>query len=139
MGTIAQAIATIALSFSQAMLTPKDPWSWIAFAAAGTATMISTIAAIHSATGYAQGGIVDGRGGGFVGGTAYSGDNVGNVRLDSGELVLNKSQQSNLASALDGNPMNSLKLTAVVSGEQILLVANRTTRRQGKGELLTWR
>jgi hypothetical protein len=138
-GTVAQAIATIALSFSQAMLTPKDPWSWIAAAAAGTATMISTISAIHSATGYAQGGIVDGRGGGFVGGTAYSGDNVGNVRLDSGELVLNKSQQSNLASALDGNPMSSLNLTAVVSGEQILLVANRTTRRQGKGELVTWR
>lgn len=101
--------------------------------------MISTISAIHSSTGYAQGGIVDGRAGGFVGGTAYSGDNVGNVRLDSGELVLNKSQQNNLANALDGNPMNSLKLTAVVSGEQILLVANRTTRRQGKGELLTWR
>lgn len=139
MGTIAQAIATIALSYAQTLAKTKGPWEWIAFAATGLATMISTISAIHSATGYAQGGIVDGRGGGFVGGTAYSGDNVGNVRLDSGELVLNKSQQSNLASALDGNPMSSLNLTAVVSGEQILLVANRTTRRQGKGELLTWR
>lgn len=139
MGTIAQAIATIALSYAQTLAKTKGPWEWIAFAATGLATMISTISAIHSSTGYAQGGIVDGRAGGFVGGTAYSGDNVGNVRLDSGELVLNKSQQNNLATALDGNPMNSLNLTAVVSGEQILLVANRTTRRQGKGELLTWR
>lgn len=139
MGTIAQAIATIALTFAKSLDKTFGTWDWIAAAAAGTATMISTISAIHSATGYAQGGIVDGRTGGFVGGTAYSGDNVGNVRLDSGELVLNKSQQNNLASALDGNPMNSLNLTAVVSGEQILLVANRTTRRQGKGELLTWR
>lgn len=141
MGTIAQAIATIALGYAQATASAAKlgPWAWIAFAATGLATMISTISAIHSATGYAQGGIVDGRAGGFVGGTAYSGDNVGNVRLDSGELVLNKSQQSNLASALDGNPMSSLNLTAAVSGEQILLVANRTTRRQGKGELLTWR
>lgn len=141
MGTIAQAIATIVLGYAQATTSAAKlgPWAWIAFAATGLATMISTISAIHSSTGYAQGGIVDGRAGGFVGGTAYSGDNVGNVRLDSGELVLNKSQQNNLANALDGNPMNSLKLTAVVSGEQILLVANRTTRRQGKGELLTWR
>jgi hypothetical protein len=139
MGTIAQAIATIALTFASSLKGTVTPWDWIAAAAAGTATMISTISAIHSATGYAQGGIVDGRAGGFVGGTAYSGDNVGNVRLDSGELVLNKSQQNNLASALDGTPMNSLNLTAAVSGEQILLVANRTTRRQGKGELLTWR
>jgi hypothetical protein len=141
MGTIAQAVASIALGAGKAIAQYKTftGWDWIAFAATATATMISTIASVHSATGYAQGGIVDGTQGGFVGGTAYSGDNVGNVRLDSGELVLNKSQQNNLASALDGTPMNSLNLTAAVSGEQILLVANRTTRRQGKGELLTWR
>ena len=101
--------------------------------------MLSTISAIHSATGYAQGGIVDGRGGGFVPGSSFSGDNLGNVMLNSGELVLNQSQQNNLANALTGNPMSSMRLSAVVSGEQILLVANRTTRRQGRGELVTFR
>lgn len=142
MGTIAQAIASIALGYAQATVQAGEtggPWAWIAFAASGLATMLSTISAIHSATGYAQGGIVDGRGGGFVPGSSFSGDNLGNVMLNSGELVLNQSQQNNLANALTGNPMSSMRLSAVVSGEQILLVANRTTRRQGRGELVTFR
>jgi len=141
MGTIAQAIASIALGYAQAteQASSMGPWAWIAFAATGLATMLSTISAIHSATGYAQGGIVDGRGGGFVPGSSFSGDNLGNVMLNSGELVLNQSQQNNLANALTGNPMSSMRLSAVVSGEQILLVANRTTRRQGRGELVTFR
>jgi hypothetical protein len=142
MGTIAQAIASIALGYAQATVQAGEtggPWAWIAFAASGLATMLSTISAIHSATGYAQGGIVDGRGGGFVPGSSFSGDNVGNVMLDSGELILNRVQQNSLANALTGNPMSSMRLSAVVSGEQILLVANRTTRRQGRGELVTFR
>jgi hypothetical protein len=142
MGTIAQAIASIALGYAQATVQAGEtggPWAWIAFAASGLATMLSTISAIHSATGYAQGGIVDGRGGGFVPGSSFSGDNVGNVMLDSGELILNRVQQNSLANVLTGNPMSSMRLSAVVSGEQILLVANRTTRRQGRGELVTFR
>lgn len=139
-GLVMQAIGNVALSFSQAMATPKDPWSWIAFAAAGTATMISTIAAIHSATGYAQGGIVDGRGGGFVGGTAYSGDNIGNVRLDAGELVLNRSQQNNLATALRTDGENSgMRLYAVVKGEDIYLSQVNYRNRTGKGEYVRTR
>ncbi len=139
-GLVMQAIGNVALSFSQAMATPKDPWSWIAFAAAGTATMISTIAAIHSATGYAQGGIVDGRGGGFVGGTAYSGDNIGNVRLDAGELVLNRSQQNNLATALRTDGENSgMRLYAVVKGEDIYLSQVNYCNRTGKGEYVRTR
>lgn len=139
-GLVMQAIGNVALSFSQAMATPKDPWSWIAFAAAGTATMISTIAAIHNATGYANGGIVDGRGGGFVGGTAFSGDNVGNVRLDSGELVLNRSQQYNLSNALRSDGENGgMQLHAVVRGEDIYLSQKNYRNRTGKGEYVRTR
>ena len=136
-GTVAQAIASVALAASQAMAakdTTASGWAWIGAAAAITGTMISTIAAIHSATGYAQGGIVDGSGGGFVGGMAYSGDQIGNVRLDSGELVLNRAQQNNLASQLEGNPMQNLRLSATISGEQIKLALNNNGRRTGKGE-----
>ena len=94
--------------------------------------MISTIATIHNATGYAQGGIVDGRGGGFVGGMAYSGDNVGNVRLDSGELVLNRAQQNNLANQLEGESVwQNLVLETVISGEDIRLVLNDNGGRTG--------
>jgi hypothetical protein len=78
-GIVGQAIANIALGFSQATAASSGGgiFGWIAAIAGGLTTMLSTISAIHSATGYAQGGIIDGRGGGFVGGMAYSGDNVG--------------------------------------------------------------
>lgn len=137
MGTIAQAIATISLTFAKSLDKTFGPWDWIAAAAAGTATMISTISAIHSATGYAQGGIVDGRGGGFVGGTAYSGDNVGNVRLDSGELVLNRAQQSNLESALRENTSREPSSAPYVTGEKIFLGVNNYLAQNGKGQLVT--
>lgn len=134
-GIVGQAIANIALGFAQATAnTPGGIFGWIAAIAGGMATMLSTISAIHSATGYAQGGIVDGRGGGFVGGMAYSGDNIGNVRLDSGELVLNRAQQSTLATQLEGGGMQNLRLSAVITGEQIRLVLNNNGRRTGKGE-----
>ena len=137
MGTVAQAIATISLTFAKSLDKTFGPWDWIAAAAAGTATMISTISAIHSATGYAQGGIVDGRGGGFVGGTAYSGDNIGNVRLDSGELVLNRAQQSNLESALRENTSREPSSAPYVTGEKIFLGLNNFLMSHGMGQLVT--
>lgn len=140
LGIIAQAIATVALGFAQA--TNKETgggvWAWIAAVAAGLGTMISTISAIHSATGYAQGGLVDGRGGGFVPGTQFSGDNIGNVRLDAGELVLNRAQQSSLASQLQDNADNSQHIVGVLHGTDVWLMLNRTTRQKGMGEIVTW-
>lgn len=135
-GTIAQAIATVALAFAQALQKPKDPWSWIAFAAAGTATMISTIAAIHSATGYAEGGIIKGN--------TYSGDNImangGNIGLNAGELVLNRAQQGVLAAELEsGNRGNGAPTHPYVSGEMIFLGLNNYLRRTGRGEIVTSR
>lgn len=142
LGTIAQAVASIALGAGQAIAQAGNgsaggPWGWIAFAAAATATMISTISAVHSATGYAQGGIVDGRGGGFVGGTAYSGDNVGNVRLDSGELVLNKAQTNNLANALHSDSESPVTSLPYVSGQTIFLGTNNYLKASGQGEIVT--
>ena len=138
-GIVMQAIGNVALGFSHALATPKDPWSWIAFAAAGTATMISTIAAIHSATGYANGGIVNREGGGFVPGNSYSGDQVRGlvdgvtpVGLNSGELVLNKAQTNNLATALSGTPGGGMNLKATLKGEDIELALQTRNRRTGR-------
>ena len=138
-GIVGQAIANIALGFSQATAASSGGgiFGWIAAIAGGLTTMLSTISAIHSATGYAQGGIVDGRGGGFVGGMAYSGDNVGNVRLDSGELVLNRSQQNNLANALEGGNNNNVEnRQPYVNGELIYLGVNNYLKRTGRGEIV---
>lgn len=129
MGTIAQAIANIALSFSQALLKPKDPFTWIAAAATGTATMISTISAIKSATAgsYAQGGIVPGNN--------HSDGLV--AAVSSGELILNASQQNNIASLLQGGGLSNMHLEAVVSGEQLRFVLNNNSRRRSRGEYVT--
>jgi len=141
-GTIGQAIATMALSYAeashQAAMNPANAgWGWIAFAATGLATMISSIAAIHSATGYAEGGVIKGN--------SYSGDNIGGlvdgsqlVGLNAGEIVLNASQQNTLAQNLQGSG-GSARLSATVSGEQIVLAVNRYLRRSGQGELVTWK
>ena len=132
LGIVAQAIATVALTFSKSLAGTVTPWDWIAAAAAGTATMISTISAIHSATGYAEGGIIKGN--------SYSGDNLmamgpnGLIGLNAGEIVLNKSQQNNLASQLQGGGMQNLNLTATIKGEQIRLALNNNGRRTGRGE-----
>jgi hypothetical protein len=131
MGIVAQAIATVALTFASSLKGTVTPWDWIAAAAAGTATMIGTIAAIKSATkGYAEGGIVQGN--------SYSGDNVGPVMLDAGELILNRSQQSTVASALldADNARGGYTGVPYTTGEKIVMGINNYGRRAGFGELV---
>ena len=131
-GIVMQAIGNVALSFSQALATPKDPWSWIAFAVAGTATMISTIAAIHSATGYAEGGVIPGN--------SFSGDNQ-LARVNAGELILSKSAQANLANQLENpaTPGGGSDRTPYLRGQDIFLGLNNYLRSSGRGQLVTSR
>ena len=141
-GTVAQAIATIALGYAQAttQAATAGPWAWIAFAATGLATMISTISAIHSATGYAQGGMIKGN--------SYSGDNIGGmvdggaggfVGLNAGEIVLNRAQTGNLASQLQGNGFGNARLVGRLKGRDILISIDRELSATGKGQLVTWK
>lgn len=143
MGIVAQAIATIALSFADALgedrSTKSNIWAFIGASAASMGAMISAISQIHSATGYAEGGLIKGN--------SYSGDNIlmpvdggagGYAGLNAGEIVLNKAAQGNLASQLQGVG-GSMNLRGIIRGEDILVVADRSARRQGKGELLFWK
>ena len=141
-GTVAQAIATIALGYAQATTSAAKlgPWAWIAFAATGLATMISTISAIHSATGFAEGGIIKGN--------SYSGDNIGGmvdggaggfVGLNAGEVVLNAAQQRGVASALSEGGNRRIEVFGRLSGETIYLSSDRYTRRTGRGTIMTWK
>ena len=68
-----------------------------------------------------------------VGGTHYSGD-VTPILANAGEVVLNRSQVSTLASALQGSGAQNMKLEATVSGEQLRFVLNNNGRRTGRGE-----
>jgi hypothetical protein len=136
-GTVMQAIANIALGYAMATTKASElgPWAWIAFAASGLATMISTISAIHSSTGYAEGGMIKGN--------SYSGDNIGGlvdgsqfVGLNAGEVVLNASQQNMLAQNLQGGG-GTVNVVGRVVGEDIFLSADRYARRSGRGGILT--
>lgn len=128
-GTIAMAIANIAGGMAAMLAAPQSTsqsWGWIALAISATATMASTIAAIHQATGYAEGGLIKG--------ASYTGDAVP-IMANAGEIVLNKSQQSNIASQLTMKS-ESQTATSTISGEQIVTVINAYGRRTHRGEIL---
>ena len=107
---------------------------------ANTAALISLEAAIWANTAssiipFANGGVVRAAGGTVVGNT-YSGDQIPAL-LNAGEVVLNRSQVSTLASALQGGGAQNMKLEATVSGEQLRFILNTNSRRRGKGEYVT--
>lgn len=136
-GTIAQAIASIALGAGEAIAQggKLGPWGWIAAAASVTAAMVGVISTVKSATAHAQGGIIEG---GLVSGNSYSGDGV-LARLNSGELVLNRAQQGNLASQLEASNSAYDGGRSYVSGENIYIALNTYMRRRGIGELAAFK
>ena len=98
---------------------------------------IEVIAGTDALIPFANGGVVHAANGwsGVVPGTSFSGDNVP-ILANSGEIVLNASQQSNLAQNLQGSGGGSVHVTGILRGEDIVLIADRWGRRTGKGELL---
>jgi hypothetical protein len=135
-GAVAQAIANIALAYSQALsddgTIKSNIWYFIAASAAAMVSMATTISQIHSATGYAEGGIVKG--------DSYSGDNLygPGFGINAGELVLSVAQQNALANTLTRQSEGGGMMQARVSGENIYLALNNYLKRTGQGELLTW-
>ena len=117
--------------------------------AANTAAMVALTTALWANTTVSaipflsRGGIVPKAAGGrFIGGNNFSGDNIfaGGAWVNSGELVLNKAEQGNLASQLtEAEGRGGGNGVARVSGEQIWVALNAFTKRTGKGELVTWK
>lgn len=132
-GIVGEAIASIALGFAQATASDSKlgVFGWIAAIAGGLGTMISTIAAIKSATAgsYAEGGIIPG--------SSYSGDNL-LASVNSGEVILNRAQQSNLAGQLASNQGDS-KSRPYLDVETIWLGMGHYLKRKGMGEIVTTR
>ena len=131
---IGQAVATIGLAYSETLakdtVSKTNIYSFIAAAAAAMISLTTTIASLHQATGYAQGGMVQGN--------TYSGDQIP-IMANAGEVVLTKAMQSNLAQQLQGTGLQNLNLKGVVSGEQIMIVLDRHLQRSGRGELAVWK
>lgn len=104
--------------------------AWIPFAgvAMGIGFVASMVAALMSLPKFA--------GGGLVGGTSYSGDTQ-LASVNSGELILNKAQQNSLANELQSGNTQPLRLSARMSGTDILFAINNALAAEGKGQLIT--
>ena len=130
-GTIAMAVAQVAEAAGKAINakdTTSSGWAWIGAAAAITATMVSTIATIHSATKFADGGIVPG--------STMSGDQIPAL-LNAQEVVLNHAQVGNLAAQLEGGSSQGGRPNVRIEGEDLWITLNNYTQRSGYGEIVT--
>lgn len=138
LGLIAQGIASVVAGMGMAIMQKgKDiePWSWIAFSAAAVSTMIATVAAIKQVTAECHaGGDFAGKGSRFSTMMRPIGTDTIPAMLSPGELVLNKSQQSNLASSLKAAPaLADLHLETTIEAERIRIMLNNNNRRRGRG------
>lgn len=129
-GIVGKAVATVALSFAQALTTAKSWIDWLAFGATGLTTMLTMIGSIKQATAgsFAQGGI--------IGGSSYYGDKL-LANVNSGEMILNSRQQRNLFNLLDTGTMpqrgvTNVQVTGVIRGTDLLLVQKNTNKVRAK-------
>ena len=87
---------------------------------------------------FARGGIVPHAASGYeVPGTHYSGD-VTPIMANAGEVVLTRAQAGSLAADIQNGGGRSVQVHGVLRGEDIILSANRTFKRKGQGEIVTW-
>ncbi|WP_315514146.1 tape measure protein [Prevotella histicola] len=128
---IMTAIGQLVLGFATASAEAAKemgPLPWIAFTIAGLATLATTIATV---SGYANGGIIGGNG-------TPSGD-MGLIRANVGEMVLNKNQQSHLFEMLDKGNVGGGNVTSTVrvKGADLYLALNNFSKIKGKSGIIT--
>jgi hypothetical protein len=135
------------ISIINAMSLPSETANTIAtnantVALGALTTAISTNSILHAVPGLAHGGIVPRAAGGYlIPGNSYSGDNIfaGGAWVNSGELVLSKAQQGNLAAQLEGGGvMQNLHLETKISAEDIRFILSAASSRQNNTEYLNF-
>lgn len=120
MGIIAETLATMALSFANALKSCTTWYEWVAFGITGMTQLVSMVSQVKQLTagGYAEGGIVPGN--------SFAGDKV-MAMVNSGEMILNTHQQKNLFDMLNGITgtgiaATNIELTGKIRGKDLLLV-----------------
>lgn len=121
MAAIGQAILGFATASAQAS---SLPFGWLAFVGAGLGTLTSMISALQS---FNSGGIVEGN--------SFTGDRM-LARVNAGEMILTRPQQSRLFSMLDGDAMGGGVGTVVfdIAGDRLVGVINNYNRKMGKAK-----
>lgn len=133
--SVIQGVQTIISVFS----TSTETANTIALDANTAAVAALTSAVVtNSATNLiplAHGGIAHAANG-FIGGNIFTGDNIP-VAVNSGELILNRAQQGNLASQLQNTSQQQQPMQPWLDGEKIYLGLNNYLHSIGKGEIVT--
>ena len=132
--TTALTANTVAMGALTSALWANTATSWIPFASGGIVPR------------FADGGLIGKAALGMtIPGNSFSGDNLripvagsrGMIGVNSGELILNQSQQNALAHQLSENSQQEIDVQPFVDGEKIFLGMNNTSRRMGRGEIVT--
>lgn len=136
-GSIVSGLDALGIEVPEELTAVVNTLSGISSILSGISGVVSAIETIVIAKALlAGGGIVPHAAGGYaVPGNHYSGD-LTPIMANAGELVLNKAQQGNLASQLEGD-RGKLRLNATLKGQDILLSLDRTLQSTGK-ELAVW-
>lgn len=121
-----QTVISIFATGSQTANTVAVGLNTAAVSALTTAMIVNTASSVIPF--FAHGGVARAANG-FVGGNSYSGDLMP-VAVNSGELILNRAQQGNLASQLSGGAMGAIEVYGRISGEDIELASRRRARRK---------
>ena len=126
---IIQAVQTVISVFSTGTQTANTVAVAANTAAVGALAAVMTVnTATNFIPFFSHGGIARAANG-LIGGNSYSGDFLP-VAVNSGELILNRAQQGNLASQLSGGAMGAIEVFGRVSGEDLELVGRRRNRRR---------
>lgn len=137
-GSIAGGIEQLGIELPKGLKEIVNTLGGIATIIGGISSTVTAVGVLSAIPFLANGGVVHAAGGVFVPGHSYSGDRVP-AMLNSGELVLNRAQQGNLASQLSGGALGNLNLTARVQGSDLILAIDNTNKSAGKGKMMTMR
>lgn len=120
-GSVVSALQAVACAEAAANQASAGPFGWLAVGVA-IASMIASFASIPK---YENGGI--------VGGNSYSGDKL-LARVNSGEMVINKSQQARLWGVINGGSTanNSGEVHFKISGKSLVGVLNNYNNKVSK-------
>ena len=134
--SIIQSVQTIISIFSTGSQTANTA-AVTANAAATTALTTAMWANVGTSwIPFAHGGIAKRAANGFVGGNNYSGDIIP-IAVNSGELILNRAQQGNLASQLSGIGMGNMRLSCKVNAKELEFVLNHQASDTSRGRYVT--
>lgn len=115
-GILGQAVSTMLLSYAEAsaQAAKMGPIAWGIFTATGLAQVATVISQMKSLGQYANGGI--------VGGNSYTGDRV-LARVNSGEMILNGSQQAQLFNMINDGGLGG-NVVFKISGSDLVGTLN---------------